>query len=559
MPTVLRRALLCGLFVSSIASLGCDGRIDAPPAESAEVPDPPFVPAPAQMRRLTDTQYANVVNDVLGPVVVPSRIDPFDSIGGLQSVATSSRGYSPRGVEQYESAAFQIAEQAMTPSEARDAWMPCDPTGTVDDACARRVLVRVTRRAWRRPADGAEIETLVRIAAHAAETVGDFHGGLAYALSAVLQSPRTLFRTEFGASDAVVDGDAVRPLDGWELGERLAFFLWNTGPDEALLDAAAAGELDDLETLGPIVDGMLADDRARQGMRAFFSDMLALDGLDELGKDPAVFDHFGPDVGPSAREETLRVLEDVVFGRKDYRTIFTRRSTFINRRLASIYGVRAPSIDGFAPFTFPADSPRAGLLGHVSVLAGNSHFGSTSPTLRGLFVRRRILCGSVPAPPANVDTSIPEPSEEEEIITLRQRVQKHLQDPTCAGCHRLMDPLGLGLENFDALGGHRTIDNGEPIDASGSLNTQEFSNVIEMGQVLAESDEVPRCVARTAYRYAVGRNERVGEAASVNGGYRAFVGSGYQVLELLRSIALSDGFRSVGPPDETVPGAEVEE
>lgn len=547
-PHRVTRALVC---VALAASTACDGNIDPPPG--VDTVDPPFVPVPAQMRRLTDEQYGNLVRDALPGVVVPPRIDHIPSEGGLEATATSSQGFSSRGVEKLEGIALQIAEQAMEPGEARDALMPCDPTGTVDPACAERFLRRVARRVWRRPATRTELDSLVAIAGQSAETVRDFHQGLGYALAAVLQSPRAIFRVEFGTGTPEA---THRPLDGWEIAERLAFFLWNTGPDEALLDAAAGGELEEDATLAAWVDRMLEDERSHQGVRAFFTDMLQLAKLDALSMDTDAFEHFGPDVGPAAREETLRVLEDIVFGREDYRTLMTRRETWLNRRLASIYGVRAPAPEGFARFTFPADSPRIGILGHVSTLAGHAHFGSTSPTLRGLFVRQRLLCGTVPPPPVGVETIIPEASEEEDIITLRQRVQKHLEDPVCANCHRLMDPLGLGLENFNAIGQYRTLDNGAPIDASGVVNGEDFEDAVGMAETIAQSEEFPRCLTRTAYRYALGHDETPGEAVSINGAHRVFTESGFQVLELLRAIALSEGFRAVGPPSDVI---EIEE
>jgi hypothetical protein len=534
---MVRWGLLCLLG----ALAGCEGEIDAP--TPAERPLPPLEPAPAQMRRLTQEQYLNVVHDLFGEdVVLPTNLEPDVRVDGSLQIGAHVSGISPRGVDQYQSAAEAIATQAVAP-ERRGRWLPCEPSGTVDHGCVERALRPLGRRAWRRPLSSVELQGLVALADRAASTLGDFHEGLVYALSAMLQSPHFLFRVEVGAEDP----DGVRRHTDWELAERLAFFLWNTGPDDALLDAAGRGELSTPHLFPTHVDRMLADPRAKQGMRAFFTDMLELDELDGLEKDSTVFEHFTADVGPAAREETLRLLEHLVFERDaDYREVMTTRTTFLDRKLASIYGVPAPSREGFARYDFPEGSPRVGLLGHVSVLAAQSHASSTSPTLRGIFLRRNLLCGSIPPPPVDVDTSIPEPIPG--AVTLRQRVARHLEDSSCAGCHRLMDPLGLGLENFDALGRFRTEESGETIDASGDVNGVPFADAEELAHTIAASPDFTRCVTRTAYRYATGHKELPGEAVVLESIGETFANEGFRVLALLRAIALSDGFQRVGPP-----------
>ncbi|HJL00755.1 MAG TPA: DUF1592 domain-containing protein [Polyangiaceae bacterium LLY-WYZ-15_(1-7)] len=537
-------ALRAGWALAALlAWTGCQGEIDPTPAEEAVRPPPPFEPAPAQLRRLTDAQYRNVVRDLFGEdVVLPPKLEPDVRVGGLQALGASSAGVSNRGTEQYETAAYQIAEQVLAEGEARDALMPCDPTGTVDGACAERFFRRVGRRAWRRPLTGDELASLVAVSNRAAEVLGDFHQGLQYGLAALLQAPDFIFRVEVGAEDG-----PRRAFTDWEMAERLAFFLWNTAPDDALLDAAAAGELSDEATLTAHVDRMLEDERARQGVRELFTQMLELDELDDLRKDPTVFVHMSADVGPSAREETLRLIEHLVFeADADYRELMTTRTTFLNRKLASIYGVPAPTREGFARYDFPEDSPRRGLLGHVSVLALQSHVSSSSATLRGAFIRQNLLCGAIPPPPANVDTSIPEPVAG--AVTLRERVARHLEDPSCAGCHRLMDPLGLGLENFDALGLWRDTDNGAPIDASGELSGVYYETPVELADAIAADPDYVECLGLTAYRFATGHEETGGEEVVMRELQKTFAESGYRVKALLRAIALSEGFRFVGAP-----------
>lgn len=539
-------ASVCLASAGLFSLVGCEGKIDAPPPAVRVLP--PLRPAPAQLRRLTQEQFEGHIHDLFGDdVVVPSSLEPDVRIDGLEQVGAHLATVSPRGVDQYQTAAQEVARQAITP-ERRGRWMACEPSGVADDTCAEQSLRVLGRRAWRRPLSSNELAGLVGIAAHSARTLGDFHEGMAYALTALIQSPHFLYRVEVG-----VEGpDGVRRHTDWELAERLSFFFWNRAPDDALLDAAGRGELTNEATYATHVDRMISDRRTRDGVRAFFSDMLMLDDLDHLQKDSTVFEHFTAEVGPAAREETLRVIEHLVFELDaDYRDLMTTRTTFIDRKLASIYGVPAPTRDGFGRYDFPEDSTRQGLLGHVAILASQSHASSTSPTLRGIYMRKVLLCGSIPPPPVDVDTSIPEPQPG--AVTLRQRVARHLEDSSCAGCHALMDPLGLGLENFDALGRWRDVESGLPIDASGEVNGVPFTDASELAHTMAAAPDYTRCLARTAYRYATGHKEEPGEAVVLEGVNQHFGAEGYRVLALLRSIALSDGFRRVSPPSTQSP------
>ncbi len=532
--------------VCAAATWGCEGEIDAPPPVARELP--PLQPAPAQMRRLTQEQYLHVVRDLFGEdVVLPTGLEPDVRIDGLEQVGSHLATVSPRGVDQYQTAAEEIARQASAP-ERRGRWMRCEPSGMGDLACVEQSLRSVGRRAWRRPLTRGELEGLVALYQRASMALSDTSEGLTYALSALLQSPYFLYRIEVGA----VGDDGLRRHTDWEMAERLAFFFWDRGPDDALLDAAARGELTDPALYAGHVDRVLADPRTRGGVRAFFTDMLMLESLDDLEKDATVFEHFTAEVGVAAREETLSVIEHLVFDLDaDYRELLTTRTTFLDRKLASIYGVPAPAREGFARYELPESSPRRGILGHVSVLAAQSHASSTSPTLRGIFIRKVLLCGSIPPPPVDVDTSIPEPTPG--AVTLRQRVARHLEDPSCAGCHRLMDPLGLGLENFDALGRWREEESGQPIDASGDVNGVPFGDATELAHTIAASPDYTACLARTAYRYATGHKEEPGEAVVLQSVSEAFQTEGFRVLPLLRAIALSDGFRLVSPPSSQIP------
>lgn len=529
------------VLLAALTAAGCEPE---PAPSTPAVPlrgDAPDVtpPAPA-LRRLTQAQYVNAVDDLLGEgLVLPNSLEPDTAIDGLYSVGAAATTLSAVGVELYEDAAFELAEQVMAdPDRAADV-IGCDPA---DDDCLTTFATTFGRRAWRRALTEDEIARVVTVGDLAATTLADADAGATYALATILQSPYFLYRVELGEEDP--DDASRRRYTSTEMATRLAFLLWNTTPDDALLDAAEAGDLVTDDGLAREVDRLLADDRAHDGVRAVFDEVFTLYELEDLSKDPLVFTHASPEIGPSAREETLLGVEAVVFGDEDWRTFFTTRRTYLDPVLASIYNVRSPTREGFAETELPADRGRAGFFGQVSFLALQAHPTATSATLRGQFVREILLCQTIPPPPADVDASIPE--ADATSPTLRDRLVTHLSDPTCAGCHQLTDPIGLGFENFDGLGMWRLTENDATIDPSGELDGASFADAVALGEVVAAHDQIAPCLADTMYRYATARVVEDGEEALVGWHADGFVESGYRVKALLKDIATSPGFRRVG-------------
>jgi hypothetical protein len=529
-------------WLALVLLLGC-GQDDTkrPSSETVEPagPEPNVAPPPPVLRRLTASQYANTVADLLGEeLLLPTRLEPDEELEGLLSIGASTASLSPLGVEQYEDAAFDLAEQVLS-AEYRANIVPCEPIGPIDDACAALTLEPLLRRAWRRTPTVEEVDRLVALAADAGDTLGDFYEGLEFPLGAILQSPHFLYRVELG------DGQR---LAGTELATRLSYFLWNTMPDDALLDAAESGVLATPEGLTEQVDRMLDDPRTRRGFRNFIDELLHLAELDHLTKDPDVFPAMRSDIGASAREESLATVEALVFDRDDdFRTWMTTRETFVDRNLAMLYAVSAPEREGFGPVTLPADGVRRGLLGQIGLLALHAHPVSSSATLRGIFVRETLLCQLIPPPPADVDTSIPEATPD--APTRRERVAAHLTDPTCAGCHQLVDPIGLGLENFDGLGMYRTHENGALIDASGQLDGDEYDDAWHLASALRDHPGFPACMAEMLYSYGVGHRPGMGEQDYTDWLDNRFAEVGWSMKTLLREIALSDAFAASSEVD----------
>jgi len=512
---------------------------------------PPIEVDPAEpvLRRLTAEQYTRSMAILFGAdIVVPPQLEPDVALDGFYALGSSETSISPRGVEQYEVAAFAIAEQALTEAPIRSAIVPCSPASTTarDDACAAQFAAELGLRAWRRPVADAEVERLVAVAGGATDALGSFDAGLEYVVAALLQSPNFLFRHEAGEPDP--DGEGRR-YTSWEMATRLSFFFWNSAPDDDLLAAAADGELTDPDGIRAHAERLLADPRTRDGLRSFFTDRLTLYELDDLSKDPLLFTHMSTEVGPAAREQTLRDLERIAFDvEAPYSDFFISRETHLNRKLASIYSVPAPAREGYGLAVLDEADGRRGFLGHISFLAQASHPVSSSATLRGLYVRRNLLCDPVPAPPAGVDTSIPEPSGD--VQTLRARVAEHLEDPYCASCHDVLDTIGLGLENFDAIGAWRDTDHGAVIDPSGNVDDEAFDDAWELGQVLADHPGTAACLVTSLFRYALGHPEALGERDALDALIDGFDRGGQLLLPAMLAVATSPAFRVVGPIEE---------
>ncbi|MFT4978694.1 MAG: hypothetical protein ACI8S6_004604, partial [Myxococcota bacterium] len=291
-----------------------------------------------------------------------------------------------------------------------------------------------------------------------------------------------------------------------------------------------------------------SDPRAVRGARAFFSEMLQLDTLDELSKDPDVFVYMSDALGASAQEETLLGVEDLLFVEDgSYLSLFTRQTAFVDETLAALYAVPSPAREGFGPIVLPSDGGRRGFLGTAAFLVPNAHAVSTSATRRGIFVRDVLLCQPIPDPPADANTAIPEVSAD--APTMRERIAVHLEDPFCASCHTLTDPIGLGLENFDGLGRWRLEENGATIDASGELDGTSFTDAWGLGGAVADHARTGPCLVQTMLQYATGSLTDGLDAGLIDWHAEGFAAADHRVLWLMRDLALSPAFRTAIPPE----------
>lgn len=518
---------------------------DSPGARSL-VAEPPAVGGPALVRLLTESQYRASVADIFGAdVPVVARFGRALRKEGLVAVGTSEAGITPFTMEQYDSAASGVADYILS-SERRQYYLECEPeTATqFDESCARDFISHYGAQLFRRPLSAAQVHRYLAIAEQGTHKLGDFYAGLKYALVGLMTAPDFVLRIE----RTVPGEDGLQQLDAWSKASRLSYFLTNSTPDEALLRAAESGQLDTPEGLAEQVNRLLASDKFESALRAFFDDMLEFDLFADLAKDTAIYPAFNSQVVEDAQEQTLRTIAYHLLDQEgDYRELFTLRDTFLTRTLGIVYRLPVPTRNGWEKTAFPENDQRAGIQSHLSFLALHSHPGRSSPTLRGMAVREVFLCQEVPDPPPEVDFSAVDDPENKAMPTARDRLWAHNSQPACAGCHKIMDPPGLALENFDGLGAWRATESDAVIDASGSLDGFEFSNPAEFGAALAKHPETPKCLTEKLYRFAVGRDTVWGERAYMDYLIAQFAASGYRVPQLMRTIALSRNFFAIDP------------
>jgi hypothetical protein len=384
-----------------------------------------------------------------------------------------------------------------------------------------------------------EIERYAALTSQVATATNDPWQGIEATVSAFLQSPNFLYLPEVGLPDP--KESSRHRYDAYEMASRLAYFFTNTMPDDALLASAASGELLTTDGIAKQVVRLGSSAPARASVGAFFTHLLSLENLDTLSRPKELFPKFTPTLGPAMKQETLRVIDDLVFSRNaDYRTVFDQQDTFVNAELAELYGVPAPSGPEFQRVSLPAGARRAGLLSHAGVLAARDHSDETSPTRRGLFVLTRLLCQDLPLmPPANLQ--IPQPPGG--LITARERLQEHSQNAVCASCHSVTDPVGLSLEHFDAMGTYRENDHGMPIDDTGEIDGMTYRGAVELGALLRHHPALGPCLIQSLYGVAVGHLPTEFDRASFTSLAQQFDDEDARVLGLLASIASSDGFR----------------
>jgi hypothetical protein len=409
--------------------------------------------------------------------------------------------------------------------------------GQQDPECARRIVAALARRAYRRPVTEKEVDGLVRFVAMAQQKGDSFEQGVRVALEAILVSPHFLFRIEHDpdANNAA----AAHRVDDYDLASRLSYFLWSSMPDEELFRLAGERKLRKPDVLAAEVRRMLLDPKSVALVDNFAGQWLELRNLDSVKPDPDRFPNFDENLRKAMKEETRLFFEAVIHEDRSILDFIDGKFTFLNERLAKHYGI--PGITGpeFRRVELTGDE-RSGVLTQASVLTVSSYPTRTSPVLRGKWVLENFLNDPPPPPPPGV------PNLNEAAIgtsaSLRQQLEQHRASPACASCHTRMDPLGFGLENYDAVGHWRTEDGKFPVDSTGTLpGGHTFRSPAELKEILkADRDEFARCLAEKMLTYALGRGLERYDRPSVNLICSRLAASDYRfsrlVLEIVESL-----------------------
>jgi hypothetical protein len=470
------------------------------------------------------------------PTLGPIRLQDF-----LRStiVATDHLGL-PHIEYMTVSGPFNASGSGDTPS--RERVFVCRPASPAEEkACATTILSKLARRAYRRPVTDADMAGLLRFYDEARQdkSHGGFEAGIEMALRAMLASPKFVFRVE--RDPAGVAPGSVYALNDLELASRLSFFIWSSIPDDELLAAAEAGRLREPDTLARQVRRMLADPRSEALVANFAGQWLHIRNLASVEPDKNDFPNYDDTLRQAFARE-LNLFVGSVIREGSVTDLLTADHTFVNERLARHYGI--PHIYG-SHFRRVSgiDDTRRGLLGKAGILVVTSHADRTSPVLRGKWILDNLIGSPPPPPPAEVpplpDTTAAKP------LSMRGRMEQHRANPACANCHKLMDPLGLALENFDAIGAWRVDDSGQPIDAAGQLTDgTKIDGVASLRQALLNRPDVLVTTAtEKLLTYALGRGLEPADMPAVRAIVRQSENSGYRFASLIEGVAGSAPFR----------------
>lgn len=505
---------------------------------------------PAAANLLTRQQYDNVVRDLLGDETNPSRAFPPEARAG-RFIDTASHQINTLLADQHALVASDVATRAV--SERLEQVAPC--ASGVEQTCGHTFVDTFGRRAFRRPLSEPERVIFAELFDEVLATQG-YATAVRAVLTAFLQSPQFLYRVD--SHVGLVNDDGAVRLNPYETASRLSFFLYNSMPDEELLVAAETAQLGTLEQVETQARRMLRDPKAREAVRNFFSMWLGLSDLDVAARvvttgeaDPSGAD---PTAFNAAWRESVLSFVDYVYWEKDgsIDELLTSDVVFLNAELGALYGVTVEG-DGFLAVN---DPERYGLFTQPGLMALLAHPEQSSPILRGVFVRSHVLCQPPPAPPPNVDATPPAPDPALDATT-RERFLEHTQNPECASCHALIDPLGFIFEGFDHVGRYRATDDGLDVDTSGSivgLTDQtlngDYTGPRDLADRMLASEQLRTCIARQWFRHALVRPDTSEDVCSVYS-LSFELAETRNLTELLVAITLTDAFRfrSAGEQD----------
>ena len=489
------------------------------------------VKAGARVLGVTFLEKAPLPEGPLQPRLTQIEFAPFK--GGIPAIGSVTIGgpYNAKGAGD-------------TPSRRK--IFICHPSGnstSMDEAaCAKKILSTLARRAYRRPVTGKDVQTLLRFY-EAGRSESGFVAGIGMALERMLISPEFLFRIERDPEG--VAANTAYPVNDLELASRLSFFLWSSLPDDELLELAERGRLKDPVVLEQQVQRMLADGRAKALVSNFAGLWLQVRNLRSVSPDPEAFPYFDEELREAFQQETELFLESMLREDRSVLDLLNADYTFLNERLARHYQI--PNVYGshFRRVTLAGENEnRRGLLGQGSILTVTSYANRTSLVLRGKWVMNNILGTPPPPPPPDVPF-LKEQSKDGKVLSLRERMEQHRTNPSCASCHVVMDPLGFALENFDGIGHWRTDDGDSPVDSSGMLpDGSRFEGPKGLRKVLLDKEEqFVHTVTEKLLTYALGRGLEYYDAPAIRKIMREAAPNDYRWSALVRGIVRSTVFQ----------------
>jgi hypothetical protein len=516
-----------------------------PPGSSPPVTGPPPDPQscslpPPRIWALTPEQYVRSVKNVL-----PDAALDVEALTG--TIAAQTGGFSNEAsrlamTEPHLGQMLELAYRLANDAAANPAKLsPCLAQPTPAAGCVRDFVQAFTTRAFRRTVAAVEVDALAMQHARML-AAGDARAALRQVVMAVLTSPSMLFRTELGP-----DGGArgVVTLTPAEKASALSFFLTDGPPDAELQAAASGGGLDSKDQLEAHTRRLLAKPESAQGVTRLTAELFGTHAVLDANKDIMVYPAWNDTLAADLAAEGDAFLTQVIWN-EDGRlaTLLTAPFSMLNGRLAGFYGVtETVPATGLRKVAFKPGQ-RAGLFTLGGMQASLAKDNDTDAVSRGRFLREVLLCQQLPEPPANLNVVPPPPDGK---LNMRERLARHSADPSCATCHKLMDPLGLAFEIYDGIGRFRTTDLGKPIDTAGTLTGaapegKAFANGIELLEVLGGSPDVASCFVKTAFRYSHGREPAAGDACAVDRLSRRFASTGGRILDLTVALTTDDSF-----------------
>jgi hypothetical protein len=500
---------------AALLAMGCNAGSPASPVHLTPEQVASSAPSSAlpirRIRRLSNREYNNVVRDLLGNPSQPANQFVVDVYQNGYDNGSAGLAVQSDQVVDYQSAAESLASTAV--QGRLDLLVHgCQPATDGAQTCLETLIFDFAARAFRRPLTDTEAQRLRDLFGAELQGGASFERGIQTILEVILQSPQFLYREELGGVDEVAaNSGAEVPLTDYEVASELSFLLTGSMPDEELWTAVQQGRFRTRQDHSREAARLLATGGAKASLRAFLHQWLATDQLATISKDTNVYPSFSPAISASMASELDQFFDAVLWaGDGSLRELFTSSKSFVDAKLAELYGVPVTA-SGFQPVVLDAQL-RSGVLTRAGFLAAHSAVDSSGPISRGVFLLQSIMCSPPPRPPPDVPPVPAATDPSVQSLTTRQRFDQHVSSARCASCHSRIDGIGFGFEEFDGIGAFRVLDNGQPVDTSGTvIGTGEmdgdFQGVGELTARLSGSRLLAVCFARQVYRYAMGQVE----------------------------------------------------